>query len=210
MTAEPAPEWLSPREQAESQAATPDMLRALADHRDSSVRKAVAGTPTAPADVLDRLADDRAPHVREAVASNPAASPDTLRRIAVHPIANEILAICLCLNPATPADLLDRYAEIGTDYLLNAIAKNPAAPGRLLDRITDLYFSPEGGQPRLTMAARSLAANPATPTASLLRLAADDDDLVPLAVSARDDLTDDIRTILALRGYWTPARGGAA
>jgi hypothetical protein len=119
-------------------------LRALAEETNPALRRMAAMNPNTPQHVLNALSQDKIPEVRHAVAENRNASAPVLEQ------------------------LFSRYcASISGLFawpVASGLAQNPSAPGEILGRIHEMFSFDVSFQ-------QSLAGNPATPPALLLRFA---------------------------------------
>jgi hypothetical protein len=143
---------------------------AILARNDDYVVRAVLAQRTDQPELLTLLSRDKRDEVVWRVAANPATPVAVLERLARHRKLRPLLA----MNPALPAELLEKYTHSSDISVLWRAVRNPAVePERLVQLSTDKSFGVRWG----------VAANVSTPATTLSTLAADDDDGVRLALA---------------------------
>jgi hypothetical protein len=141
----------------------PGLLGWLAQSRNTSVRRGVAGNPSSPPGLLGQLTSDPDPWVRQGVAGNPSSPPGLLGQLTSDP--NPQVRQGVAWNPSSPAGLLGQLTSDPDPWVRQGVAGNPSSPPGLLGQLTS---DPD---PRVR---QGVAGNPSSPPGLLRQLLLDE------------------------------------
>lgn len=148
-----------------------DVLNALADDHNSSVRCFVARNPSTPKSTLLTLSRDPDADVRSYVGNTPHTPPEILTQLARDP-APEVRH-SVGVNPGSPVEILDYLMRLDTAGRI-AVSQNRATPSSML---REMALDPHKG------VRSGVAWNPNTPADVLSELARDQEEIVRKSAS---------------------------
>ena len=196
---ENSPEAANLERVADHHAASPELLRQLAETALPSVRESVAARHTAPAEALTRLARTGDSKVRDRVAANRSAPPDALTRLAR--TGDSKVRDRVAANRSAPPEALALLARDNNRLRRQRVAAHPNTPEETLMLLS------RDDAPRVAL---TVAENTAAPPSVLSALAKYPDDTLVEAVAENPSTPPDTLDELARHATAQVRRGVAA